>query len=102
MKPRLKLSTKGRLTLISPGVSGMDEAETKLFIKKHFLSMANFAKKFRLNYNAFYPAMQPYGVHCAGKTAQYRQLCGLPSTPSRAALLTVKTRKLNAKKRATK
>lgn len=87
MKPRLKISTSGKLTLLAQGVSGLTQQETKKLIRQRFGSLSHFASRFGLRYDALcYATSGNYAAKSAGYVAEVRCILGLPSQPTKAGL----------------
>lgn len=83
MKPHLKLSAAGNLLLLTDGISGLSQQQTRKFIKRHYGSLQAFAQRFDLPYQAVCDATRSYdSSQCGGRIADVRRLLGLPSSPS--------------------
>lgn len=85
-KPRLKLHTTGRVTVVANGELGWSSANARSFIKQHYGSVTRFATRFGLSYAAACVATEPgrdwLASRQAGDVAQVRALLGLPSSPT--------------------
>ena len=88
MKPRLKLSSKGELLVIAPGVNPWSEQTAKLFLIEHYCSVKAFSARFGCSYTAAVVALaSPWSRHRAGKVAKARNVLGLPSSPTKQELI---------------
>ena len=80
MKPRLKLSTAGTLTLLAEGVTGLSQHETRRLIWKHHGTLAAFSKRFGLRYDLVCISTGSVKtITTTGKIAEVRGLLGLPT-----------------------
>lgn len=87
MKPRLKLSLAGKLTLIAEGESGLSEEEVRESIYQRFETLTAFAKHFDRPYESVCAASShPSAANRGGKTAEVRRILGLPVRTKRIAL----------------
>lgn len=87
MKPRLKLSTSGKISLLTPGKVEWKEYAARRFIRSHYGSLQAFAIRFALPYAAVCNAVDnPRFERTAGPVATVRQLLGLPSNPTPASI----------------
>ena len=88
MKPRLKLLTTGELLVVAPGVIPWSERNAKQFLIQHYGSVKAFSERFSCSYSAAIVALaSPWAAQRAGKVAKVRQLLGLPSCPTKKALI---------------
>lgn len=97
MKPHLKLSTHGRITVLRPAIKGWLESEAKRRLQDQYGSMAAFAERFGFKYSDVLTALCVDGDHyatAAGGIASVRQALGLKSTPSKTALAQVRAQRL--------
>lgn len=78
MKPRLKLSTSGTLTLVTPGITGLSPHATRRLIWRHHGSLAAFAKRFGIRYDIVCAATTLHNVSRGPKVAAVQTLLGLP------------------------
>lgn len=86
MKPRLKLSITGRLTLLREGLSGLNEDQTKRSLQKSHGSLLAFSRKHGVNYAGLCSSFNVQSERFAGNVATARQLLGLPSNPTKGNL----------------
>lgn len=83
MKPHLKLSTQGHLTVVRASEMGWKCEIAKAAVLKHYGSMAAFARLYRLEYRHVQDALESdWAAERAGGIAHVRQLLGLKSNPS--------------------
>jgi hypothetical protein len=89
MKPRLKRSLDGHLIVVAPGLNPWGEASARKFLLEHYGSIGSFATRFGFSYDAVCAALRGRSsARMAGKVAAVRQALGLPSNPSKRALIT--------------
>lgn len=82
MKPRLKLSANGTLTLLTEGVTGLSRHQTRQLIWKHHGSILTFAKRFSLPYDLVCIATGCANATSTGqRITTVRGLLGLPTQP---------------------
>lgn len=98
MKPHLKLSINGRISVLRPAITGMPESEMKRRIGQHYGSMSAFAVRFGFRYSDVVTALcmdnnertSTGGIlSAAGGVSEVRQVLGLFSRPSKAAIAQV-------------
>lgn len=86
MKPRLKLSNAGTLSLVAPGITGLNPHAMRQLIWRHYGSLAAFAKRFSIRYDIVCAATAFNTAATGGKIDDVRALLGLPARPSKRAL----------------
>jgi hypothetical protein len=59
MKPRFKLSTDGRITLVHAGLSGLNEQQTRQLIVSQYGSVVRYCSRVGLSYEAVHLALHP-------------------------------------------
>lgn len=88
-KPRLKLHLTGHVSVLAQGSLDWSAKDARASIKKHYGSIGRFARQLGVSYDAACSALRdPGAARMAGKVATVRQTLGLPSTPSKRALIT--------------
>lgn len=93
MKPRLKRMSDGRLLVVAPGLNPWGETSARTFLLEHYGSIAAFAKRFALPYDAVCTALRGWPApQMAGQVALVRQILGLPSNPSSTAIAAARSK----------
>lgn len=88
MKPRLKQSRDGTLHVVKKGLNPWGEASARRYITEQYGSLSAFASRYRLPYAAVCIALRsPNASEMAGNVAKVRQVLGLPSKPTKMALV---------------
>lgn len=88
MKPRLKLTIDGHISVVIPGTNPWDENSARLFLIEHYGSVKAFTRRFGLSYSAACVALAtPWASERAGKVAKVRQALGLACSPTKQALI---------------
>lgn len=83
MKPRLKLSNAGTLSLVAPGLTGLSPHATRRLIWRHHGSLAAFATRFGIRYDSVCAATAFNTAATGSKIDDVRALLGLPARPSK-------------------
>lgn len=88
MKPRLKLHSTGRVTVLVQGHLGWTERQARAAICAHYGNLRTFSERLGISYAAAAKATTPWSnnTHRAGQIAFARTVLGLPSQPTAAAL----------------
>lgn len=89
-KPRLKLSSTGKLSVIAPGELGWNARQARTYIQSHYGSVGRFAARFALSYAAACLATRPGRdgsvSRIAGDVSKIRSMLGLRTEPTPLAI----------------
>lgn len=87
MKPHLKLQITGEVSVLRKGEVGWTTKQAKAAVVRHYGSMAAFARLYRMEYRFVLEALETEWAEArAGGIAHVRQMLGLPSNPTLAAV----------------
>lgn len=86
IKPRLKLSATGKLSVVAPGELGWNARQARSYIQRHYGSVGKFAARFALSYAAACLATRPGRdssvSRIAGDVSHIRSMLGLRTEPT--------------------